>query len=229
MLRGSRSGQDIFEVSGGMLLKKIIVLTVGNTSSLVIDSLCDQARQEYLAVAWLYCDYNAQQEQTVVNMLGAILKPLVRREIPKDIREAFHEGRRPLLPDLVRMLKRAIASLPQVFICIDALDECLPKSLLELLELLSDIVRESPRTRIFLTGRPYVWEDLQRYFTKVVATPISPNQDDIKNYAVMRLGRDDMPEAMDDSLRADIVRIVLDKMSNMCVRAPSQSIMFTYQ
>ena len=50
------------------------------------------------------------------------------------------------------MLKIAIASLPQVVICIDALDECLPKYLPELLRSLKDIVRESPGTRIFLYG-----------------------------------------------------------------------------
>ena len=112
-----------------------------NTSSLVIDTLCDQAKEETLAVACLYCDFLAQQEQTTTNMMGAILKQLVGRgEIPKDICEAFQEakkevgGRRPLLVDLVRMLRIAIALLPKVFICIDALDECLPKNLPELLE-----------------------------------------------------------------------------------------------
>ena len=182
----------------------------------MIDSLCDQAREEDLAVAWLYCDYLAQQEQTVINIMGAILKQLVRRrEIPKDIREGFQEGRRPLLPDLVRMLRIAVASLPRVFICIDALDECLPKDLPELFESLRDIVRESPKTRIFLTGRPHVKETIQRYFPKAVAIPISSNQDDIRDYLEMRLDRDDEPEAMNNDLRADIVKMILDKMSDM--------------
>ena len=44
------------------------------------------------------------------------------------------------LQDMVRMLKQAIATLPEVFICIDALDECLPKNLPELPERLKDIL-----------------------------------------------------------------------------------------
>ena len=184
----------------------------------MIDRLCDQARGEHLAVAWMYCDYLAQQEQTIINIIGAILKQLVgRREIPKDLREAFHEGRRPLLQDLVRMLQIAISSLSQVFICIDALDEFPPKDLPELLESLSNIVRESPRTRIFFTGRPLVQETIQRYFTKAATILISPNQDEVKNYVEMRLDRDDEPEAMDKYLRADIVKMILDKMSDMWV------------
>ena len=214
MLWGSGSGQDASEVSGGILLKKRPLMAI-NTSSLVIDSLCDQAREEEIVVAWLYCDYNAQQEQTVINMMGAILKRLVGREIPNDIRKGFREGRRPLLADLVRMLKIAIDSLPQVFICIDALDECLPKDLPELLGLLGDIVRESPRTRIFFTGRSHVNEAVRRYFPNAVAISVSPNQDDIRNYLEMRLDRDDEPEAMNNDLRAEIVTTIVEKMSNM--------------
>jgi len=189
-----------------------------NTSSLVIDCLCDQGRTEDLAVAWLYCDYKAQQERTIINVMGAILKRLVGRKIQEYIRKAFEEEKeesRPLLPDLMRMLKMAVSSIPQVFIPIDALDECLPKDLPQLLGSLRDIVRESPTTRIFLTGRPHVSEAIRRYFTKAVAIPISPNQDDIRSYLEMRLDRDDEPEAMNNDLQAEIVATILEKMSNM--------------
>ena len=183
----------------------------------MIDSLCDQRGEEDLAVAWLYCDYKIQQEQTVTNIIGAILKRLVGSEIPEDIRKAFKQGRRPVLADLMRMLKIAIAKLPQAFICLDALDECLPGQLSQLLASLGDLVRESPGTRIFLTGRPHVGKVIQDYFTGVVGIPISPNEDDMRNYVEKRLDRDDVPEAMDNSLRAEIVGVILDKMSNMCV------------
>ena len=199
-----------------------MLLTVRNTSSLVIDSLCDWAEEENIAVAGLYCDFLAQQEQTITNIMGAILKQLVGREgIPKYLQEAFKKGkkefggRRPRLADLMEMLKIVIASLPQVFICLDALDECLPKYLPELLVSLRDIVRESPRTRIFLTGRPHIREDVLRYFAKAVVIPISPNPDDIQNYVEMRLNRDDEPEAMSNDLRADIVRVILENISDM--------------
>ena len=204
----------------------------------MIDRLCDQARKEDIAVAGLYYDFLTQQEQTITNVMGAILKQLLSRgDIPTDIREAFQEGKKEFggrglrLVDLMAMLRTAIASLPRVFICIDALDECLPKHLLELLSLLRDIVRESPTTRIFLTGRPPVREDVQRYITTAVVIPISPNTDDIRNYLKMRFDRDTDPEAMNDDLRADIVRIILDKISDMWVEAFSistPSMIYTY-
>ena len=229
MCWGSRGGQDLFEVSDWVLSNKEISLTARIISSLVIDCLSDQAREEGLVITWLYCDYNTQQEQTVSNMMGAILKRLVGSEIPEGIRREFKAGRRLRFADLMRMLKAAIASFPQVFICIDALDECLPKNILELLESLRDIVRESPKTRIFITGRPYVGEDIQRYIPEAVTILFRPNQDDIRNYVEMRLDRDADPESMTDNLRVEIVKIILDTVSDMCVGASPLSTMYTYQ
>jgi len=210
-----------------------------NISSLVIDSLCDQARNEDITVACLYCDFLAQQEQTLTGMMGAILKQLVGKgDIPIYLREAFQQGKqeiggRALLPaDLMRMLKMTIASLPQVFICIDALDEFLSKNLPELLRSLRDIVRESPNTRIFLTGRPHVKEDIRRHFPRVVLIPVSPKTGDIRNYLEMRLDMDPEPEAMNDGLRADIIRIMMEKTSDMyvgIVNVSSLSLMYTYK
>ena len=62
--------------------------------------------------------------------------------------------------------------------------------------------------------------------------PTSPNTDDIGSFLEMRLGRDPEPEAMNNDLRADIVRITLEKISNVCVEAFSTSILstiYTYQ
>jgi len=190
----------------------------------VIDSLCDQASVEELrfGVVGLYYDFLAQQEQTISNMLGAIPKQLVGMgNIPIDLRKAFQEGRKEiggrglLLADLTRMLGRTIASLPQVFICIDAPDECLPKNLPQLLESLRDIVLETPNTRIFLTGRPHVKEAIQTYFTKTVVIPISPNTDDVRYYLETRLDGDEAPEAINIDLRREIVRTILEKMCDM--------------
>ena len=157
--------------------------------------------------------------------MGAVLRQLVvgRGGIPDYLREEFQKGQKEFggrglrLADLIGFLKIAIASLPQVFICLDALDECLPKYLPDLLSSLRDIVRESPGTRIFLTGRPHVGEDIQRCFSRMVVIPINPNTDDIRNYVKMRLDRDAEPEAMSNDLRADIVRVILEKISDMYV------------
>ena len=201
---------------------------VSNISSLVIDSLCDEPREEDIAIAMFYYDFHDQQEQTATNVMGALLKQLVVRggvleEVQKAFQKAKNEvgGRGLRLPDMVQMLKQAAATLPQVFICIDALDECHPEHLLEVLGSLKDILAESPRTRIFASGRPQVEGEIIRYFTTGVVVPISPKVDDIKRYLENKLQMDTTPDAMPDGLRADILKLIPQRISGMYVAEPA--------
>ena len=45
--------------------------------------------------------------------------------------------------------------------------------------------------------------------------PIIPTIDDIERYLEMRLGRDTTPSVMDDNLRAEIMRVIPKKISQM--------------
>ena len=198
------------------------MLTIRNVSSLVIDWLCDQVSNRNIAVAGLYCDYLAHEQQSATNMLGAILKQLIERDgIPELIRQVFRVGKRGFggraaqLLDLVEILKKTIASLPEVFICIDGLDECLPKNRRKLLESLQDIARASPTTRIFLSGRPHIRDEVERYFAEAIKIAVMPTVEDIERYLEMRLDRDPTPSAMDNSLRAEIMQVIPRKISQM--------------
>ena len=152
-------------------------------------------------------------------MLGAILRQLVSiGEMPKNIRQKFRKrfsDRGLRLLDMMGMLKAAIKLLPQVYICIDALDESTPKSQQELLESLQDIVRESPGTRVLFTGRPHVAEEVKKYFAEAIVVPVSPTENDIRVYLGVRLDRDTEPDAMDNDLRRDIMRIIPETISEV--------------
>ena len=163
----------------------------------------------------LYCDYSTQLEHSSTNILGAMLKQLARKDgISEEIGEAFRNakgefgGRGLLLPHMVDILKEAIASLSRLFICIDALDECIPKHRRDLLESLGKIVEVSPNIRVFLTGRPHIEEEIVKYFSQSVEISLSSSDGDIKSYLRMKLDDDIDPSAMDEKLRADIMRII---------------------
>ena len=188
----------------------------------MIDSLYDQAEGKDVAVVGLYCDFLAREEQSATSMLGAILKQLVGRgEIPKHVREAFQKakeefgGRGLPLPDLVEIVKKAVESLPRVFICIDALDESTLKYRQELLESLREIVRVLANVRLFITGRPHVGEEIIKCLSEVVRIHFTPTQDDIRSYLEMRLYSDTDPSVMDDELRTDIMRVIPEKISEV--------------
>ena len=192
----------------------------------MIDDLCDGSSEGDIAIAMFYCDFRDQHEQTTTNIMGAILKQLVvRGEVLEQVQKAFQKAKKEVggrglrLPDMVQMLKQAVATLPRVFICIDALDECLPKHMLELLASLKDILHESPTARIFLTGRPQVEAEIRRHFTTGVIIPISPKKHDIKRYLEKKLEMDTEHYAMSNGLQADILRTILGQISETYVGA----------
>jgi len=129
-------------------------------SSMVIDHLLSQYGE--LRVAYVYCDYRDQTNQSLANILSSILGQLLTAttNIPEavvGILEALQkDGKRLELSDVSRMLKLTI---PQVatdpvglFLCIDALDELEPRVRLGLLEALQS---EFGGTRIFLRPTSY--------------------------------------------------------------------------
>ena len=197
----------------------------------MIDRLCDQVYAGGIVVACVYCDFNAQNQQSATGLLGVLLKQVVSalEPIPDEIQRAFEiskgrvGGRRPLLPDIIDMLARSVSSLHRVFICIDALDEFPAKHRPELWGSIQQIVRKCPNTRVFLTGRLHIRDEVQKYFHEAAEMlGISPRGNDIESYLRMRLGRDPELDAMDEELEIDILRIIPEVISGMCV--PSRCI-----
>ena len=170
-----------------------------------------------VAVVCVYCDFNTQDEQTATGVLGALLKQVVSalEPIPDQVQQAFEGskrragGRRLLMPDTLEMLAKSLSCLRRVFICIDALDEFPAKHRPELWESLQQVVLNCPRTRLFLTGRLHIRDEVQKYFPSTAdMLPISSRPRDIKLYLEMKLKRDSELDAMDKELEADILRII---------------------
>ena len=189
----------------------------------MIDSLCDQVRGQRAAVACFYFDFAAQQEQSSTSMLGTLLKQLVvgMREVPGEIVQAYEDqknsigGRRPRLPDILKMLQNT-SSTKRTFICIDALDECVPEHRTKLLDSLNKILQKSPATRIFVTGRPHIQPDITRCLTgRVTSLLISTKRDDIIRYLRSKLEEDIILDAMDSSLEAEILKKIPEDVSEM--------------
>ena len=202
------------------------LLTSCCVSSLVIDSLCDRVREQNAAVACFYFDFAAQKEQSPVSVLGALLKQVIRGlgEVPEEIARAYEDqekvgGLGPQLADIVKMLQ-ITSSRKRTFVCMDALDECVPGNRVKLLDSLNKILRMSPGTRVFVTGRPQIGPEMERRLPgRVTSLSISPRRDDIIGYIHTRLGEDTDPDAMDSSLEADILRKIPEDISEMYVKA----------
>jgi len=203
------------------------VLTGHDVSSLVVDRLCDQSEGQNTAVTCFYLDFAARKEQSVASILGSLVRQVVggMKKVPEEVTRAFEKqkmaigGRGPQLPDIVKMLQSITSSL-RMFVCIDALDECLPAHRVKLLNSLQQILESSPRTRIFIIARPHVRGEIERRLPgRVINVSVGPSKNDIVGYLRLRLDEDETPEAMNESLEADILEKIPEHMSKMYVGA----------
>ena len=104
----------------------------------------------------------------------------------------------------------------QTFMCIDALDECWGVQQVRLLDSLKQIIEKAPGTRIFITGRPHLRAEVEKHLAgRVVGISIVPTKSDITRYLRARLDEDETPEAMDESLEADVLEKIPENVSEM--------------
>jgi hypothetical protein len=81
-------------------------------------------------VAWLYCNHKETAEQTLANLLGCLLKQLMleRSIVPANIQHMYDELSkrltRPAYSEIIRMLRSEVSNHSEVFLVVDALDEC---------------------------------------------------------------------------------------------------------
>jgi len=205
--------------------KRTLLLTGGDGSSVVVDYLCDQAIEQDMAVACFYYDFASREAQTPTNMLGSLVKQLLTGlgEIPGEIVQKFRSrkrvigGRKLQLDDLVNMFTIVSAS-QRTFLCVDALDECLPEHQMEILDALEKILEMLPKVRVFITGRPHIGVVVGRGLGgRATSVPIKPGDGDIVTYLRTKLRKDTTPEAMDSSLENDIMQSIPEDSSETYV------------
>ena len=194
----------------------MLLLIRCDESSLVIDKLCDEAVKGDPAAACFYFDFAARNEQSPVNMLGSLLKQLVskQREIPEAIAEDFQNeksvirGRRPQVQRILKMLQ-AITATRHTFICVDALDECVPEHRMVVLESLGQILRGCPNTRLFMTGRPHVRSEVERELGGAATfILIQTTEDGVLRFLREKLRKDTIRNMMSSTLERDIMKSI---------------------
>jgi len=194
----------------------IVLLTDWDDSSLVIDKLCDEAMEEDTAVACFYFDFAARNEQSPVNMLGSLLRQLLSglEGIPEAVARGFRNqkkviGGRGLQVSGILKMFQTITTRKHTFICVDALDECVPEHRMVILESLGQIVQGSLDTRIFITGRSHIRSEVERKLDGAVTfVLIEPTGEGIIRYLLERLRNDTTPEMMSTMLEASILESI---------------------
>lgn len=173
-------------------------------------------------MGYIYCDYRDRKEQTIENILGAVLTQLLESlpEIPTAVLEIHGQrvDQRKLLSleDSSEILRITYAQFGRVYICLDALDELQAIYLEGLLRHLCDV---PSAIQIFITGRPHVQKIVQKIAKTDTGIIIKAHESDIRRFVEHEIGgpNDLEPEAMDETLRKLIIDKVVDSAQGMFV------------
>ena len=195
---------------------------VGKTvlASIVIDYLWNKIRTDDIGVAYIYCDYLKYREQTPLHLVGSLLKQLAEQQNPisESLKNYYDEHKSsntdPKATQAFEVLKAQCDSWPQIFIVIDALDECSEKdgtrqAVINGLLALQD----SKRINILVTSRPLpsilcdfeAWERLG----------IRANSADIQDYLLGQMDRFSKRVVVGKDLQAQIISTIVDAADGM--------------
>ncbi|KAI9890633.1 MAG: hypothetical protein M1814_003831 [Vezdaea aestivalis] len=159
-------------------------------SSVVIDHLQQTLVTNSTALAFLYCNYKKQEEQTALNLLASVLRQLAygniimleRLKPLSDRHEVQSTG--PSLDEIIQALQSACSIFSRIFIVIDALDEC--SELSGAREIFLKALALFPsNVSILLTSRPHV--DVEARFRAVQRLQVAAKDQDIQAYLHSRI------------------------------------------
>lgn len=155
-------------------------------TAIVIDNLHTRSLDDpSVGVAYYYCNFKRQDEQTAVRITACILKQLCacQKSLP-DVIKAIHEkhaaiSTRPSLEDISVALQSVAGIYSKVFIAIDALDECQPTERSLFLSALF-YLQSKAEVNVFVTSRPIM--EVEKSFNECQSIDIVASPGDIYKY-----------------------------------------------
>ncbi|RSM12118.1 hypothetical protein CEP52_002630 [Fusarium oligoseptatum] len=157
-------------------------------SSIVVDELTKQFQDDSnVCVAHVYFNYQQQENQTVDQVFGNLLRQLVagQSEIPAAVQKAYKEhskkGSKLKFEDISKLLHGLSALYSRVFIIIDALDEC-PSRAGRRKTLLSEVMKlqTALSANVLCTSRPI--PNIEAWFPEAVSIKVRASEHDVRKY-----------------------------------------------
>lgn len=157
-------------------------------TSIVVDKLTsDFSDDRAVGIAYIYCNFRRQHEQTYESLVASLLKQLCQRlpSMSDEVRllHASHQAQqtRPTVGELAGALEAIIPTLSRIFVIIDALDECRTsdRSRSEFLAKLFRL-RKQYKINVFATSR--FDPDLHVQFEDGLRLDVRARTEDIKKF-----------------------------------------------
>ena len=198
------------------------MLTQGHRS-VVVDYLDWSMKLEDIGLAYVYCNYKEQEEQTVTNLISSIVQQLVQRhdDVPEEImslyRHHIRRQTRPMLGEWSKLLQSEVNRFSNVFIVVDALDECPEDGTREsFLTEIKRVQKVQPSVRLFVTSRPS--PTIEAEFETANRLEIRASDADVQRYLEQRIATSSQMARhvrKDSSLQGNIVNAILEQSKGM--------------
>ena len=177
-------------------------------AAIAIQYLCHATESDDIGIAYLFCSYKAQADQTVPSLLAALLKQLVqsRPDTAAPVSDMYDEHSkrksRPSIDEIIRALQSVCSKYTVVYIVVDALDECAGKARNQLIDKLHELQARID-VRLLFTSR-HIPEIRQR-FRCGPTIEVRASEEDVGRYIQGRIN--DLPSCIQrDKDLQDIVR-----------------------
>ena len=160
--------------------------------SIVVERLLRECSRTNIGVAFCYCEYKKQGEQTATALLASLLRQLIERRghgLPDELLDVYkiHAANETRLQssECSDLLRAELNRWPEVFISIDALDEYHETSEARI-ELLVEIEKLPPNLHLLCTSR-FLADIEGQLGIKYPRLEIRAQDLDIERYAMSRI------------------------------------------
>lgn len=193
-------------------------------SSTIIEHIKEHEEKPGIALAYFYFDFSDTEKQKVSNLLSSLIVQLCNKlvDLPEKLKN-LHKKRekdRPSMQELKVALSWMMSGLEDVFMVIDALDECPKNSEREvLLELIGEIKSWSPSNlHLLATSRqePDIKEALEPLLTSL-EIPIEGSGvgHDIKLHITHQLATDPKLKRWSSDVKSEIENTLVTRANGM--------------
>lgn len=189
-------------------------------ASIVVDDLTTVIRTDpTIGIAYIYCNFRQQNEQTIDHLLASLLKQLLENEpdpakTMTELSNIYNKERKyPRLDELTASLRSVTGAYSKVFIIIDALDECSNSNGCRA-RLLSEIFRLQTDFNVNILVTSRFTPEFEKP-GKSISLEIRARDADVQSYVVERLSQYPMFVRSGHLLQQEIVTRIVEAASGM--------------
>ena len=160
----------------------------------MVDFLEKDLPDQGVALAFVYCNHKEKLSQTTKYFLGAIVRQLVERKavIPDYVKRLYKDhrgkGTNPTLTEYLDLLRLLAKECSEVYVVIDALDECVEEGGQPIwIELIMKLQEYMVNLNLLYTSREMDIHETPGIFRDSTVIPIRATETDIRTYVRKKL------------------------------------------